>query len=630
MLNLTGITVRLGGRTILDGATAAIPPRARAGLIGRNGAGKSTLVRVIAGMLEPDDGSADMPKGSRLGYIAQEAPAGSASPFDTVLAADTERAELMEEAEHCVDPDRIGELHERLNAIDAHTAPARAAKILAGLGFDEEMQHRALDAYSGGWRMRVALAALLFSQPDVLLLDEPSNHLDLEAVIWLEDFLKSYRGTIIVVSHERDFLNNVVDHIVHLERGKLTLYPGGYDAFERQRAERIAQLEAARANQEAQRAKLQDYVARNSARASTAKQAQSRAKALAKMQPIAAMADDPSLSFGFPDPTELRPPLITLDMAAVGYDETPILKRLNLRLDPDDRIALLGRNGNGKTTLARLLAAQLSPMEGEMTASGKMKVGYFTQYQVEELDHDDTPLDHMTRQMPDQKPAAVRAQLGRFGFSADKATTKVGKLSGGERARLALALITRDAPHLLILDEPTNHLDVASREALIQALNAYSGAVLLVSHDRHMLEMTADRLVLVDDGTAKEFDGSIDDYIAFILSSSSAAKGDGGGDAASKVSKKDQRKANAAARERFKELSKKVKAIESRMDKLTKERSAIDRALFDPASAEPALSKLTASDLMKRRAELEPKIEAAEAEWLEANEALEANKAEAA
>ncbi|MBW4329860.1 ABC-F family ATP-binding cassette domain-containing protein [Stakelama sp. CBK3Z-3] len=628
MLTLNGITVRLGGRTILDGATAAIPPRARAGLIGRNGAGKSTLVRVIAGMLEPDDGSADMPKDSRLGYIAQEAPAGSASPFDTVLAADIERAALMEEAETCVDPDRIGELHERLNAIDAHTAPARAAKILAGLGFDEEMQHRALDAYSGGWRMRVALAALLFSQPDVLLLDEPSNHLDLEAVIWLEDFLKSYRGTIIVVSHERDFLNNVVDHIVHLERGKLTLYPGGYDAFERQRAERVAQLEAARANQEAQRAKLQDYIARNSARASTAKQAQSRAKALAKMQPIAAMADDPSLSFGFPDPTELRPPLITLDMATVGYDETPILKRLNLRLDPDDRIALLGRNGNGKTTLARLLAAQLSPMEGEMTASGKMKVGYFTQYQVEELDHADTPLDHMTRQMPDHKPAAVRAQLGRFGFNADKATTKVGKLSGGERARLALALITRDAPHLLILDEPTNHLDVDSREALIQALNAYSGAVLLVSHDRHMLEMTADRLVLVDDGTAKEFDGSIDDYIAFILSSGSSAKG--GGDAGSKVSKKDQRKANAAARERFKELSKRVKAIESRMDKLTKERSAIDRALFDPASADASLAQLTASDLMKRRAELEPRIEAIEAEWLEANEALEADRNEAA
>ena len=319
--------------------------------------------------------------------------------------------------------------------------------------------------------MRVALAALLFSEPDILLLDEPSNHLDLEATLWLENFLKNYPGTLVVISHERDLLNNVVDTILHLEGGKVTLYTGGYDSFERQRAERAAQLAAAKASQDAQRSRLQDYIARNSARASTAKQAQSRAKMLAKMQPIAALADDPSLSFDFPSPTELKPPLITLDMAAVGYAaDTPILQRLNLRIDPDDRIALLGRNGNGKTTLARLLAAQLAPMAGEMNASGKMRVGYFTQYQVEELHGDDTPLQHMSREMEGKTPAAVRAQLGRFGFSGDKATTRVEKLSGGERARLALALITRDAPHLLILDEPTNHLDVDSREALVQAL----------------------------------------------------------------------------------------------------------------------------------------------------------------
>ena len=484
MLNLTDITVRLGGRTIIDGATAKLPPRSRVGLIGRNGAGKTTLVRVIAGMLEPDTGSVDMPRGSRLGYIAQDAPSGQSTPFETVLAADIERAALMHEAETSHDPDRLGEIHERLNAIDAHTAPSRAARILVGLGFDEEAQHRPLDSFSGGWRMRVALASLLFSQPDLLLLDEPSNHLDLEAVLWLEDFLKSYPATIVLVSHERDFLNNVVDHILHLERGKTWLYPGGYDAFERQRAERQAQAASARAKQQAEREKLQDYIARNSARASTAKQAQSRAKALARMQPIAEIVDDPSLSFDFPNPGELRPPLITLDMAAVGYGETPVLRKLNLRLDPDDRIALLGRNGNGKTTLARLLAAQLVPMEGAMNATGKMKVGYFTQYQVEELDSGDTPLQHMTRIMKGATPGAVRAQLGRFGFSGDKATTMVGKLSGGERARLALALITREAPHLLILDEPTNHLDVDAREALVQALNAYSGAVVIVSHDQ--------------------------------------------------------------------------------------------------------------------------------------------------
>ncbi|WP_374942655.1 ABC-F family ATP-binding cassette domain-containing protein [Sphingomonas sp.] len=613
MLNLNGITVRLGGRTILDGATATLPPGSRVGLIGRNGAGKSTMVRVIAGLLEPDGGSADMPRGAKIGYIAQEAPHGVATPFDTVLAADVERAELMHASETEEDAHKLGDIYERLIAIDAYTAPARAAQILLGLGFDEQMQSQPLDSFSGGWKMRVALAALLFSQPDLLLLDEPSNHLDLEAVMWLEDFLKGYKATIVVVSHERDFLNNVVDHILHLQGGKITLYPGGYDAFERQRAERMAQLAAAKASQDAQRAKLQDYVARNSARASTAKQAQSRQKMLAKMQPIAEMANDPTLSFGFPNPDELRPPLITLDMASVGYADVPILKRLNLRLDPDDRIALLGRNGNGKTTLARLLAAQLAPMDGEMNATGKMKVGYFTQYQVEELDTDDTPLEHMTRIMRGSAPAAVRGQLGRFGFSGDKATTKVGRLSGGERARLALALITREAPHLLILDEPTNHLDVDAREALVQALNDYSGAVVLVSHDRHMLELTADRLVLVDDGTAREFDGTLDDYIDFVLK----------GDPKPVAKAKKDKKAEAAQRERDLALRKTVRELEEETARLTKERGAVDRAMFDPAGAEPRFAKLSMGDLNKRRAEVQAKLEASEARWLEASEALE-------
>ncbi|WP_326525330.1 ABC-F family ATP-binding cassette domain-containing protein [Sphingomonas sp.] len=615
MLNLNGITVRLGGRTILDGATAALPPGSRVGLIGRNGAGKSTLVRVIAGQLEPDGGSADMPRGARIGYIAQEAPSGDKTPFDTVLEADTERAALMALVETDVDPDTLGDAYERLIAIDAYTAPARASRILLGLGFDEDAQNRPLDSFSGGWKMRVALAALLFSQPDLLLLDEPSNHLDLEAVMWLEDFLRDYRATIVVVSHERDFLNNVVDHILHLQNGKVTLYAGGYDAFEKQRAERMAQLAAAKANQDAQRAKLQDYVARNSARASTAKQAQSRIKLLAKMQPIAELANDPTLSFGFPNPSELRPPLITLDMAEVGYGDTPILKRLNLRIDPDDRIALLGRNGNGKTTLARLLAAQLAPMAGAMNASGKMNVGYFTQYQVEELDTDDTPLEHMTRTMKGATPAAVRAQLGRFGFSGDKATTKVGKLSGGERARLALAIITRDAPHLLILDEPTNHLDVDAREALVQALNDYSGAVILVSHDRHMVELTADRLVLVADGAAREFDGSLDDYIAMILSGADTPR-------AEKPKKKDKAAA-AAAREAEKALRDAARTAESELAKLTDERTAIDRAMFDPTTATPVLARLTMTELMKRRADLTDRIDAAEARWMKASEALE-------
>ncbi|MGI4733046.1 MAG: ABC-F family ATP-binding cassette domain-containing protein [Janthinobacterium lividum] len=615
MLTLSDITVRLGGRTILDGASAALPPRSRVGLIGRNGAGKSTLVRVIAGQLDPDTGGAEMPRRTRLGYLEQEAPHGVATPFETVLAADIERAELLAESETCVDADRLGDLYERLGAIDAYTAPARAAGILVGLGFDEDMQGRPLDSFSGGWKMRVALASLLFSAPDVLLLDEPSNHLDLEAVMWLEDFLKSYPATILLVSHERDFLNNVVDHILHLDRGKLQLYPGGYDAFERQRAEQQAQQAASRAKQLVEVDKLKDYIARNSARASTAKQAQSRQKALARMQPIAAVLDDPSLSFQFPNPDELRPPLVTLDMASVGYAETPILKRLNFRLDPDDRVALLGRNGNGKTTLARLLAAQLTPMEGDMAASGKMRVGYFTQYQVEELDRNDTPLEHMTRLMKGASQSAVRGQLGRFGFSGDKATTKVGKLSGGERARLALGLITRDAPHMLILDEPTNHLDVDAREALIQALNAYTGAVVIVSHDRHMLEMTADRLVLVDQGTAKDFDGSLDDYIALILKGDGAGGGKGSG-------KKDKKK-EAKVREQRAALGKQAKEAEAALAKLQERLGAIDRVMFDPATATPDLAKLTMTELMKRRSDLQGQIDAAEAAWLAVNEELE-------
>ena len=612
MLTINGITVRLGGRTILDRATAAIAPGSRVGLIGRNGAGKSTLMKAIIGDIEPDEGSIELPRRTRLGYIAQEAPAGAESPFETVLAADSERARLMTEADACDDPHRLGDIHERLLAIDAYTAPARAARILLGLGFDEEMQARPLDSYSGGWKMRVALAALLFSQPDLLLLDEPSNHLDLEATLWLENFLKDYAGTLVVISHERDLLNNVVDTILHVDGGRLTQYAGGYDDFERQRAERAAQLAAAKASQDAQRARLQDYIARNSARASTAKQAQSRAKMLAKMQPIAAMAEDPSLSFAFPSPSELKPPLITLEMAAVGYSDTPILRKLNLRIDPDDRIALLGRNGNGKTTLARLIAAQLAPMEGSMVATGKMRVGYFTQYQVEELHGDDTPLQHMSRAMEGHSPAAIRAQLGRFGFSGDKATTVTSKLSGGERARLALALITREAPHLLILDEPTNHLDVDAREALVQALNEYDGAVILISHDRHMVELTADRLVLVDDGKAVDYAGSIEDYIDFVLGRNQP-----------KADAKPKAVKGSKAREDAKALKKATDEAEKESLRLAEQRSELDRAMFNPSGADPQYARLSMGELSKRRAKVAAALEEAEARWMALAEKLE-------
>ena len=618
MLTIDGITVRLGGRPILERASATIPQGARVGLIGRNGAGKSTLMKTLIGEIEPDDGSIGKPSKARIGYIAQEAPDGAITPEEAVLAADVERASLLEEADTCTDVDRLGEVHERLLAIDAYTAPARAAKILSGLGFDEEMQHRPLSSFSGGWKMRVALGALLFSEPDILLLDEPSNHLDLEATLWLENFLKSYPATLLVISHERDLLNNVVDHILHLQGGQLTIYSGGYDAFEKQRAERAAQLESAKAAQDAQRARLQDYVARNSARASTAKQAQARAKMLAKMQPIAALMEDPSLSFEFPSPGELRSPMITLDGAAVAYGEAPpILKRLNMRIDADDRIALLGRNGNGKTTLARLLSSQLDPVEGAMNAPGKLKVGYFTQYQVEELASDETPLELMSRAMEGKTPAAVRAQLGRFGFSGPRATQKVEKLSGGERARLALALITRDAPHLLILDEPTNHLDVDAREALVQALNDYSGAVILISHDRHMVELTADRLMLVDSGTAKEYSGSMDDYIDFVMGRNQPKKSSGSIPA--KPAPANPGKTRAKARFLKSELA----TAEKAMAKLEASLSQIDEAMCDPASAPAHLAGIAMDDLLIRRAEVSDALAKAEAEWLALGEQIE-------
>ena len=619
MLIFDGITLRLGGHLILVRASAALPPKSRVGLVGRNGAGKSSLLKLIAGIYEADDGTIEAPSGIRIGYVAQEVPGGEGTPFETVLAAATERTALLEEAEHASDPHRIAEIHERLGAIDAHGAPARAARILAGLGFDEEAQHRPLNTFSGGWRMRVALAALLFSEPDVLLLDEPSNHLDLEAALWLESFLKSYRASLIVVSHERDLLNSVPDHILHLNRGSLSLYPGDYDAFVRQRAEREAQTEAARAAQEAKAKKLQAYVDRWRYKAHTARQAQSRLKALAKLQPVAAAAEDASVVFDFPSPKEPRPPLIVLDDAAVGYAvDAPVLSRLNLRIDPDDRIALVGRNGNGKTTLARLLAGQLQPMGGELVASGKMRVGYFAQHQIEELVPNETPLQHMERLVAGAKPGEVRAQLGRFGFSGEKANVAVRLLSGGERARLSLALITWDAPHILILDEPTNHLDVEARDALVEALAGFGGAVVVVSHDRHLLGLIADRLVLVDGGTAKDFEGTLDDYRAMVLRPGNGGGEDGDRNGGRRPSRGDERRLGAELRESAKALRKQVVHAEAEMKRLWQQRAEIDEML-----SRPNANGASVAELMKTRAEVERRLATAEESWIEASEAVE-------
>ena len=516
MLTISGVTYRVGGkrgRALLQDAGVHISAGCKLGLIGRNGIGKSTLLDLIRGRLVPDDGDIFLPRGHRIGFLAQEAPSGTATPLATVLAADRERARLLAELDGDPPPTRIAEIEERLDTIGARAAPARAARILAGLGFDTVMQESPLDELSGGWRMRVALAAVLFAEPDLLLLDEPTNHLDMEASLWLERYLRRYRHSFILVSHDRYLLNAVANAILHLEGGKLTLYSGNFDAFLAARGAARARQDAVARRQDAQRRHMQEFVDRFRFKASKARQAQSRLKALAKLEPVAMIAETPPIELRLPEPAHLRPPLITLENASTGYmPDRPVLSGLDLRLDPDDRIALLGANGNGKTTFARLLAGRLPAMSGAMTRPPKLVSGFFAQHQIEEMRRDESAFDHLAALMPDLPPEAIRTRLGRFGFGQDKAFVPVASLSGGERARLNLALVTHDSPSLLILDEPTNHLDMETREALVAALAEYSGAVVLVSHDWHLVELVADRLWLVEDNTVRPFDGDLDAY----------------------------------------------------------------------------------------------------------------------
>jgi ATP-binding cassette subfamily F protein 3 len=531
MLTISGLTYRIGGRTLIDQASAQIAEGGKIGLVGRNGAGKSTLLDLIRGALQPDGGSIELRRGYRVGFLAQEAPGGAASALEAVLAADHERGGLLAEREAGAEPLRAAEIESRLVEIDAHSAPSRAARILAGLGLDEAMQGGRIADLSGGWRMRVALAAILFAEPDLLLLDEPTNHLDLEAALWLERFLRSYRRTLILVSHDRRFLNAVTTVILHLQHGKLTVYSGGFDAYLRARTEAAQRLESLARQQSFERQRMQAFVDRFRYKASKARQAQSRLKALARLEPIILPADEAPARITFPQPSQLNPPLIALEGAAVGYvPGKPVLSRLDLRLDPDDRIALLGANGNGKTTLARLLAGRLAPLAGRMTRSPKLACGFFAQHQIEEMRPDESAFDHLSTLMPDHTPEVVRARLGKFGFGQEKAFVAVSDLSGGERARLNLALVTHHAPALLILDEPTNHLDIEAREALVQAMNDFSGAVVLVSHDWHLLELVADRLWLVADGTARQFEGDLEDYARQVLNGGGSGNGSRSGE----------------------------------------------------------------------------------------------------
>ena len=607
MTTIADLTYRLGPRVLFDGASAQIPEGARVGFVGRNGAGKTTLFRLISGEIAAESGSIALPRRAKMGRVEQEAPGGPGKLIDFVLAADTERAALLHEAETAHDPHRIAEIHTRLADIDAHSAPARAARILSGLGFDEAAQNRALSEFSGGWRMRVALAAVLFTQPDLLLLDEPTNYLDLEGSLWLVEHLKTYPATAIVISHDRDLLDAVCDHILHLDRAKLTLWKGNYSGFEKQRRELMAVQAKAAKKQEDKRKHLQEFVDRFRAKATKARQAQSRLKMLEKMEPTAAIVDTDVLPIHLPSPEkQLSPPIIAMERASVGYDERVVLSRLNLSLSNDDRIGLLGANGNGKSTFAKLLAGRLQPMGGDIVRATKLEVGFFAQHQVDDLDLSDTPYRAVARLMPDAPESRVRARAAQMGFSGERADTKVDQLSGGEKARLLMGLSTFHGPHLIILDEPTNHLDIDSRAALIEAINDYTGAVVLVSHDRYLLEACADRLWLVADGAVKEFDGDIDDYTKLVLQASR------GGDGSKGV--KVAEKKPSPVREKRGNSQKKIQALEERISKFGDLIARIDETLADGSAFTKDPQKAAA--LANQRGELAAALAAAEEEWL--------------
>ncbi len=614
LLVVSGAVLRVGGRALLDGADLRVDPGRRIGLVGRNGAGKSTLLRAILGAQPLDAGEIRLAARARLGGVAQEAPAGEESLLATVLRADPERLSLLEETASAP-PERLAEIHERLRAIGADAAPARAGAILAGLGFDEAAQARPVSSFSGGWRMRVALAAALFAAPDLLLLDEPTNHLDLEATLWLEGWLARFPGAALIVSHDRGLLDRAAEAIAHLDRGKIALTPGGFSEFVRIRTERAAQQASAAARIAAERAHIQKFVDRFRYKASKARQAQSRLKALARLPVIEAAIEDAPTRFAFPAPARIAPPILALERVAVGYDGRPVLSGLSLRIDMDDRIALLGANGNGKSTLARLLAGRLEPLAGEVRRGPKLRVGYFAQHQTDELVAGDSPLVHLARVLPRAHERQLRAQLARFGLDADRAETPASALSGGEKARLLLALATREAPQLLILDEPTNHLDIDAREALVKALADFEGAVLLITHDPHVVELVADRLWLVADGTARPFDGDLDDYRALLAERARPAK------PAEPGGKRSERRDRAEARAALAPLRRQARDAEAKLARLAAERAAIERSLADPGLYLPGRGADIA-EANARLAAMAREVAAAEVAWLEAEEKL--------
>ncbi|PHR62750.1 MAG: glycosyl transferase family 1 [Robiginitomaculum sp.] len=576
MLHVNNITIRMEGRILIENASFALPPKTRMGVVGRNGTGKSTLFRAITGELQPDEGEVRIRKGARMGAVAQEAPGGSQSILDFVLEADTERRALLSSAETETDPHRIAEIQLRLADIEAHSAESRASTILAGLRFTTEAQRQPCGSFSGGWRMRAALAAILFATPDLLLLDEPTNYLDLEGAIWLENHLRKYPGAALIVSHDRDLLNQSVHRIAHLANRKIRTFEGGYDDFQRLLAEKQRLDMAMMAKQEDQRRRMQTFVDRFRYSAAKAKQAQSRLKMMEKMQPVATLVQNPVAPFDLPDPKKaMAPPIIRFEDVQVGYEPgKPILSNINLSIQNDDRIGLLGQNGEGKSTFAKLLSGKLGTMAGQKYQHKKLEIAYFAQHQLDVLDHNLTPLDHIFELMPDASEAQRRARLGRFGLGVNQAETKICDLSGGEKARLLLNLISFRGPHLLILDEPTNHLDMDSRLALADALDAYSGAILLISHDRSLIERCIERLWLVKDGAVQPYDGDMDEYKQLILKKDRKRK-----PKAKPINKAVQRQSLAQAREDLAPIRRNIKRLEGEITRLQKGVASLDSAL---------------------------------------------------
>ena len=616
LLVISNAVIRMGGQTLLNGADLTIDPGRRIGLVGRNGAGKSTLLRAIAGELAIDGGDIRLSSRARLATVRQEAPEGPTSLLDTVLQGDPERLALLAEAE-TADPHRVAEVHDRLVAIAADSAPARAATILAGLGFNEAAQGRPVAEFSGGWRMRVALATALFANPDLLLLDEPTNHLDLEATLWLETWLARFPGAALVVSHDRGLLDRAVEAIAHLDKGKISLTPGGFDEFVRIRTERALQQSRTAERVAAQRAHIQSFVDRFRYKASKARQAQARIKALERLPRIESVIEDTATRFDFPEPPRIAPPILALERVDIGYGSTKILRNVSLTVDMDDRIALLGANGNGKSTLAKLLAQRLAPLSGEVRRGPKLKVGYFAQHQTDELFAAENPIEHMARALPAAPPSKLRAQLARFGLDADRAETPIANLSGGEKARLLLALATREAPQLLILDEPTNHLDIDARDALVKALSDFQGAVLLITHDPHLVDLVADRLWLVGNGLVQPFDGDLDDYRALLVERARGVS------RVNTVTRKDDRRERAEARAALAPIRRKAQDAEKRLGVLAAERVRIEAKLADPALYAPGrTAEMAAANA--RLAAIGREAAAAEAAWMMAEEELEA------